>query len=159
MQKLAAWFRNWFGQWWKWITTGETTLSVGERFLSAFGVSFASSWVTGLLAWVLKNPWYGVWIFLGTFLLVEAVQAVRAYLLPPSETSAEPETSKAGLPVDAKTRQEFIECHFRLIDLLRLAGEDGTIEDKTFRDCTIEGPAVVTAKSKPQREIIRMAVV
>jgi hypothetical protein len=58
-------------------------------------------------------------------------------------------TSEAGLPVDAKTRQEFVECHFRLIDLLKLAGEDATIKDKTFRDCIIEGPAVVTRKSKP----------
>jgi hypothetical protein len=59
--------------------------------------------------------------------------------------------NEIGLPIDANTRQEFVECHFRLIDLLKLAGEDGTIEDKTFRDCIIEGPAVVTRKAKPLR--------
>jgi hypothetical protein len=57
--------------------------------------------------------------------------------------------SEVGLPADAKTQQEFVERYFRLIDLLKLAGEDATIEDKTFRDCIIEGPAVVTSKSKP----------
>jgi hypothetical protein len=128
--------------------------------LSAFGVSVISGWITGLLAWIFKNPWYGIWIFLGTFLLAEAVQAIRAYRLSRSETEAVPEQQRDELSLRGIPEHMIAERHIRyhnspirLVDLLEIAGENGVLRDFTFEHCILEGPGIINLEGPfPKRE-------
>ena len=150
---------GWWRKAWQVVKVTDTTLSLLDMALRVIGISTVLSAAAGAIAWIFGNFYFALvvgmaaWIAVAILLLVwmSRKAQVTTHDGPQSEGEAEQATSEAGLPADAKTRQEFVGHHFRLIDLLRLAGEDTTIEDKTFRDCIIEGPAVVTAKPKPQQ--------
>jgi hypothetical protein len=58
--------------------------------------------------------------------------------------------TEVGLPPNVATEGRIANCDFRILDLLRLAGTDGSyIVEKEFENCTIRGPGIITREGKP----------
>lgn len=76
---------------------------------------------------------------------------------PEAEFAREPEPggaqeadSSTSLSADVARKREIRNKDFRIIDLLRLVGErDSVIEGKTFHNCTIYGPGIITFGAPP----------
>jgi hypothetical protein len=77
-------------RWWQWLSAIDAALSwagriwMGYLLLTSTGVGL----FVGGLAWLFQNFVYGIWAFLGTWVLVTALQAFRVIKHSPSPSSA-----------------------------------------------------------------------
>ncbi len=149
--------------WWRWISGADTALSWAERVLRLFGVSASVGALSGLIAWVLQNPYFALVLGLAVWLAVlmgllyqlakkaermpeedSREQIAQEYDVDPGE--AAPLTPRSNFrPPEGSERARISlpeMAHKKMLAIEK--GKILVLKNSTFEDCDIHGPAILT---------------
>lgn len=113
--------RNVFKRWWQWISAIDTALSWAGRAWMGYLLltSTGAGVLLGTIAWLAQNFVYGVWAFLGTWVLITAAQAFRVV----KHSGGAPPERSAESKAEDSTRQSPQLSEADRTELQRLRGK------------------------------------